>query len=165
MVVAYALAGTVDIDFNTTPIGKDQSGNNVFLKDIWPSKSEIQQIVNQCVKPEYFKSIYQKISGGTDRWNSLKVSPNKIYDWKSSTYIHKPPFFETIQKDLPKITKVENAYVLCSFGDSITTDHISPAGKIAKNSPAARYLNERNVTEKDFNTYGSRRGKQMNFSL
>ena len=106
-----------------------------------------------------FRDVYAKISKGTDRWNSLKTEPSLQYKWKDeSTYIHNPPFFQSLQFQLPKIKNINSAYVLCSFGDSITTDHISPAGNIAKNSPAARYLLGRNVKQVDFNTYGARRG-------
>ena len=106
-----------------------------------------------------FKTVYAKISKGTDRWNSLKTTPSQQYGWKdASTYIHNPPFFQSLQFELPKLPNISNAYVLCSFGDSITTDHISPAGNIAKNSPAARYLLGRGVVQADFNTYGARRG-------
>jgi aconitate hydratase len=106
-----------------------------------------------------FKDVYGRISKGTDRWNSLKTEPSLQYKWKeSSTYIHNPPFFQTTKLTLPKINNINNAYVLCSFGDSITTDHISPAGNISKKSPAARYLLEKGVGEVDFNTYGARRG-------
>jgi aconitate hydratase len=159
LVVAYALAGTVNIDFEKEPIGKGKDGKPVFLKDIWPSRDEVSKIVQQAVKPEYFKQVYDRISKGTDKWNALKISESKTYQWKSaSTYIHEPPFFSGLSKTATKPKKIENAYVLASFGDSITTDHISPAGKIAKNSPAGRYLLSKSVQENDFNTYGSRRG-------
>lgn len=159
LVVAYALAGRVDIDFETEPIGKDSSGNDVFLRDIWPSKSEINKIVESNVKPEMFKEIYQKIAKGTDRWNNLEAPSGKLFEWDDkSTYIHNPPFFQSMELDLPKITNVKDAYCLLNVGDSITTDHISPAGKIAKNSPAAKYLESKGVEPKHFNTYGARRG-------
>lgn len=105
-----------------------------------------------------FKDVYSKISKGTDRWNALKVTPSLQYDWKASTYINNPPFFSATKAELPIISNINNAHVLCSFGDSITTDHISPAGSIAKNSPAARYLKEKGTEPADFNTYGARRG-------
>jgi aconitate hydratase len=158
-VVAYALAGTVNFDFEKEPIGNGKDGKPVYLKDIWPARDEVSRIVQQSVKPEYFKQVYDRISKGTDKWNALKVSESKTYSWKSSsTYIHEPPFFSGLSKTAAKPKKIENAYVLASFGDSITTDHISPAGKIAKNSPAGRYLISKSVQEGDFNTYGSRRG-------
>lgn len=159
LVVAYALAGTVNKDFAKEPIGQDKNGKDVFLKDIWPSKDEIVSTSNKYVKAEFFREIYDRISKGTKRWNALAAGKEKIYNWKSSTYILNPPFFKDFSKTLPKLKKIENAYVLCSFGDSITTDHISPAGKISKNSPAGRYLIAKGVSEGDFNTYGSRRGK------
>lgn len=159
LVVAYALAGRVDIDFEVEPIGKDTEGNDVFLKDIWPSKTDIQNIVGSTVKPEMFKEIYEKIAKGTDRWNSLDAPAGQLYEWsEESTYIHNPPFFQSMELGLPSIGDITDAYCLLNVGDSITTDHISPAGKIAKNSPAARYLEARGVEPKDFNTYGSRRG-------
>lgn len=159
LVVAYALAGRVDIDFETEPLGKDTDGNDVFLRDIWPSKTDIQSIVGSTVKPEMFREIYQKIAKGTDRWNSLDAPSGNLYEWNdSSTYIHNPPFFQSMDLELPSIGDITDAYCLLNVGDSITTDHISPAGKIAKNSPAARYLEERGVAPKDFNTYGARRG-------
>lgn len=159
LVVAYALAGRVDIDFETEPIGKDGEGHDVFLKDIWPSREEISKVTNESVKPEMFKEIYDKIAKGTDRWNSLETSEGKLFEWSDdSTYIHNPPFFQSMELDLPKIKDIENAYCLLNVGDSITTDHISPAGKISKNSPAAKYLESKGVSAKDFNTYGARRG-------
>lgn len=105
-----------------------------------------------------FKEVYSKISKGTDRWNSLNVTPSLQYEWKPSTYINNPPFFNSTKNELPKIENIKDAHVLCSFGDSITTDHISPAGSIAKSSPAARYLKEKGTEQADFNTYGARRG-------
>jgi len=159
LVVAYALAGTVNIDFEKEPIGKDKNGKEVFLKDIWPSRKEVSKAVADHVRPEYFKQVYERIAKGTDRWNALQVPKTKNYQWnEKSTYIHEPPFFKNLTKTPQKPPKIENAYVLASFGDSITTDHISPAGKIAKNSPAGRYLNSKGVQEIDFNTYGARRG-------
>jgi aconitate hydratase len=157
--VAYAIAGTTDIDFENEPIGKDKSGKPVFLRDIWPSSEQINALVNKVLTPEMYKEVYGKIAKGTPRWNSLKVNPDKTYAWKEeSTYIHNPPFFQGLGKDKPTIKDIEGAYCLLNLGDSITTDHISPAGNIAKNSPAARYLTERGVKPIDYNTYGARRG-------
>lgn len=159
LVVAYAIAGRVDIDFEKEPIAKDSKGQDVFLRDIWPTRSEVSAVTNQNVTADMFKSVYERISKGGDRWNSLKVEKSLQYKWKDeSTYIHNPPFFKTTNKDLPKITDIKGAYALCSFGDSITTDHISPAGNIAKKSPAARFLLSKGVEQHDFNTYGARRG-------
>jgi aconitate hydratase len=159
LVVAYALAGRMDIDFETESLGKDTEGHDVFLRDIWPSREEISEVTNSVVKPEMFREIYQKIAKGTERWNSLDAPSGNLFEWKDeSTYIHNPPFFQSMELELPKIVDVTKAYCLLNVGDSITTDHISPAGKIAKNSPAARYLEEKGITAKDYNTYGARRG-------
>ena len=159
LVVAYALAGRVTIDFETEAIGKDTDGNDVFLRDIWPSREEVSTITNSVVKPEMFSEIYGKIAKGTDRWNGLDAPTGKLFSWsEDSTYIHNPPFFASMELDLPKINDVVNAYCLLNVGDSITTDHISPAGKIAKNSPAAKFLESKGVDAKNFNTYGARRG-------
>jgi aconitate hydratase len=159
LVVAYAIAGRIDIDFENEPIANDANGKPVFLRDLWPSRKEVSAVVSASLTPEMFRDVYAKISKGTARWNSLKSEPSLQYKWKSeSTYIHNPPFFQSTQLNLPSIKNISNAYVLCSFGDSITTDHISPAGNIAKNSPAARYLLSKNVQQADFNTYGARRG-------
>ena len=159
LVVAYAIAGKLDVDFDKEPIAKDKDGKDVYFKDIWPSRSEVKEVVSKNVTSNMFKDVYGRISKGNDRWNSLNVKQSLQYNWKEdSTYIHNPPFFKTTEKTLPKIESIKNAYPLCWFGDSITTDHISPAGNIAKNSPAARFLKQRNVEPTDFNTYGARRG-------
>jgi aconitate hydratase len=159
LVVAYALAGRVDIDFEVEPIGQNADGQDVFLRDIWPTREEVSQISSSVVKPEMFSEIYGKIAKGTDRWNNLECPEGKLFSWSDdSTYIHNPPFFQSMELDLPKIEDVKDAYCLLNVGDSITTDHISPAGKIAKNSPAAKYLEGKGVAAKDFNTYGARRG-------
>ncbi len=159
LVVAYALSGRVDIDYEKEPIGKDTKGNDVFLKDIWPSRSEVSKVVNSTVTSDMFKEIYGSIQTRNQSWNNLKVNKTETYQWKeTSTYIHNPPFFKDTSKELPKINNINKAYVLCSFGDSITTDHISPAGNISVKSPAARYLKGKGVEPLDFNTYGARRG-------
>eukprot|EP00330_Aristerostoma_sp_ATCC50986_P012616 CAMPEP_0114585316 /NCGR_PEP_ID=MMETSP0125-20121206/8905_1 /TAXON_ID=485358 ORGANISM="Aristerostoma sp., Strain ATCC 50986" /NCGR_SAMPLE_ID=MMETSP0125 /ASSEMBLY_ACC=CAM_ASM_000245 /LENGTH=338 /DNA_ID=CAMNT_0001780363 /DNA_START=903 /DNA_END=1915 /DNA_ORIENTATION=+ len=159
LVVAYALAGTLNIDFDTEPIGKDKEGKDVFLKDIWPNRSEVDKMVAEALKPEMFKEVYGRISKGTDRWNALDAPKTKQYQWKeNSTYIHDPPFFKKTELTLPEIKDIKDAYCLLNFGDSITTDHISPAGNIAKNSPAGRFLQQKGIEQKDFNTYGARRG-------
>jgi aconitate hydratase len=158
LVVAYALAGRLDIDFETEPIGV-VNGSPVFLREIWPSRDNVQQIVGEVVKPDMFREVYERIAAGTDRWNALNVAGGELYDWKEeSTYIHNPPFFKSTSLAPSTITDIEGAHVLLNLGDSITTDHISPASNIAKNSPAARYLNSRGVKNVDFNTYGARRG-------
>ena len=159
LVVAYALAGTTNIDFETEPIGQDAQGNNVFLRDIWPSRDEVQKITQAIIKPDMFKEIYDRIAKGTDRWNNLQAPSGKIFQWdENSTYIHDPPFFKGMNKELKPLEAIKDAYVLCNFGDSITTDHISPAGNISKTSPAAKFLNGKGVQAKDFNSYGARRG-------
>lgn len=159
LVIAYALAGRVNIDFEKEPIGKGKDGKDVFLKDIWPSREELNKVVNSSIKPQMFNEIYEKVSKGTDSWNSLEVPKESSYKWdEKSTYIKKPPFFDNLISGKTNVGKIENARCLLNLGDSITTDHISPAGKIAKNSSAAKYLRERGVEDRDFNQYGTRRG-------
>ncbi|CAN4096225.1 unnamed protein product [Withania somnifera] len=159
LVVAYALAGTVDIDFENEPIGVGKDGKNVYFRDIWPSTEEIAEVVQLSVLPDMFKSTYEAITKGNDMWNQLSVPAAKLYSWDpSSTYIHEPPYFKDMTMAPPGPHGVKDAYCLLNFGDSITTDHISPAGSIHKDSPAAKYLNERGVDRRDFNSYGSRRG-------
>lgn len=159
LVVAYALAGTVDIDFNKDPIGVGKAGKNVYFKDIWPSNEEIAKVVQSSVLPDMFKSTYEAITKGNPMWNQLSVPASTLYPWDpNSTYIHEPPFFKDMPMDPPGPHGVNDAFCLLVFGDSITTDHISPAGNIHRDSPAAKYLLERGVDVKDFNSYGSRRG-------
>lgn len=159
LVIAYAIAGRVDIDFETEPIGKSPEGKNVFLRDIWPSRSEIQAVESQHVIPAMFKEVYARIENGSNKWQALGAPSDQLYPWDSeSTYIKKPPFFDGMTKDLPKRASIVGARVLLFMGDSVTTDHISPAGSIARNSPAARYLGQRGLTPREFNSYGSRRG-------
>ncbi|KAJ3679381.1 hypothetical protein LUZ60_017392 [Juncus effusus] len=159
LVVAYALAGTVDIDFETEPIGVGKDGKNVFLRDIWPSTEEIAQVVQSSVLPDMFKSTYNAITKGNVMWNNLTVPTQSLYSWDpKSTYIHEPPYFKSMTMSPPGPASVKDAYCLLNFGDSITTDHISPAGSIHKDSPAAKYLMEKGVDRRDFNSYGSRRG-------
>lgn len=159
LVVAYALAGTVDIDFETEPIGFGKDGNKVFFKDIWPSNEEIAQVVQSSVLPDMFRATYDAITKGNPMWNNLSVPSGNLYSWNpSSTYIHEPPYFKDMSMSPPGPHGVKDAFCLLNFGDSITTDHISPAGSIHKDSPAAKYLMERGVDRRDFNSYGSRRG-------
>ncbi|XP_042514227.1 aconitate hydratase, cytoplasmic [Macadamia integrifolia] len=159
LVVAYALAGTVDIDFEKEPIGVGKDGKSVYFRDIWPSTEEIAEAVQSSVLPEMFRSTYEAITKGNEMWNQLSVPASSLYSWDSnSTYIHEPPYFKGMTMDPPGPHGVKDAYCLLNFGDSITTDHISPAGSIHKDSPAAKYLLERGVDRKDFNSYGSRRG-------
>nr|WMP39830.1 aconitate hydratase [Physalis pubescens] len=159
LVVAYALAGTVDIDFDKEPIGVGKDGNSVYFRDIWPSTEEIAEVVQSSVLPDMFKSTYEAITKGNNMWNQLSVPATSLYSWDtSSTYIHEPPYFKDMTMDPPGPHGVKDAYCLLNFGDSITTNNISPAGSIHKDSPAAKYLNERGVDRRDFNSYGSRRG-------
>ncbi|XP_063631227.1 cytoplasmic aconitate hydratase-like [Cydia splendana] len=159
LVIAYALAGTVDIDFETQPLGKRADGSSVFLRDIWPTRAEIQEVENKHVIPNMFKEVYEKIELGSPSWQALDVPKGKLYGWDpNSTYIKRPPFFDGMTKELGTISDIENARCLLLLGDSVTTDHISPAGAIARNSPAARYLAGRGLTPREFNSYGSRRG-------
>lgn len=158
LVVAYALAGRLDIDFATEPIGEGDDGP-VFLQDIWPSREEVQGQIDQHVTSEMFTEVYKRISKGTDRWNSLEFEEGDLYAWdEANTYIHNPSFFKNTELKPAAIPDIENAYCLLNVGDSITTDHISPAGVIARDSPAARYLESKGVKRQDYNTYGARRG-------
>ncbi|CAH9109673.1 unnamed protein product [Cuscuta epithymum] len=159
LVVAYALAGTVDIDFEKEPIGVGKDGKDVYFRDIWPTTEEVAEAVQSSVLPDMFKSTYEAITKGNPMWNQLSVPESKLYSWDpNSTYIHEPPYFKGMTMDPPGVHGVKDAYCLLNFGDSITTDHISPAGSINKDSPAAKFLLERGVDRKDFNSYGSRRG-------
>ncbi|XP_072955826.1 aconitate hydratase, cytoplasmic [Typha angustifolia] len=159
LVVAYALAGTVDIDFETEPIGISKDGKEVYFKDIWPSTEEIAEVVQSSVLPAMFRGTYEAITEGNHMWNQLSVPSSTLYTWDpTSTYIHEPPYFKDMTMSPPGPHPVKDAYCLLNFGDSITTDHISPAGSIHKDSPAAKYLMDRAVERKDFNSYGSRRG-------
>jgi len=159
LVVAYALAGTVNIDFETEPIGEGKDGKKVFLRDIWATRKEVDELIAKHITPAMYHEVYSKIKNGTPMWNALEVPKGNLYSWSDkSTYIHNPPFFQTMGPQPSPVRNIENAHCLLFVGDSITTDHISPAGNISKSSPAARYLNERGVQPKDFNTYGARRG-------
>ncbi len=159
LVVAYAIAGSVNIDLSTEPLGKDQNGNPVFLKDIWPSTQEVAQFVMENVTKEMFQSKYADVFKGDDNWRKVKATPRLTYDWNSgSTYVQNPPYFAGITKDPKPLTDLVGARILGLFGDKITTDHISPAGSIKRESPAGSYLIERQVRPADFNQYGTRRG-------
>lgn len=159
LVVAYALAGTVDIDLNTEPLGKDKDGNDVYMKDIWPSKEEIEEIVQKTVTPELFRKEYENVFTDNERWNAIETSDEPLYEWDSeSTYIQNPPFFENLSSEIEEVKPLTGLRVLGKFGDSVTTDHISPAGAIGVNTPAGKYLLEKGVQPRDFNSYGSRRG-------
>jgi aconitate hydratase len=159
LVVAYALAGTMDIDLLDEPLGRDKDGNDVMLNDIWPSSEEVGRVVEEAVRSEMFQASYGEIFEGDERWNSLDVPEGDRFAWdEKSTYVRKPPFFEDLPREPQERADIEGARVLALLGDSVTTDHISPAGSIKKDSPAARYLNEHGVEQPDFNSYGSRRG-------
>jgi aconitate hydratase len=159
LVVAYALAGRVDIDWQTEPIGKGSDGNDVFLKDIWPTHEEVAEVIRQSIKRESFERTYKSVYDGDARWQGLHVPTGNLYAWDaSSTYIANPPYFKTMGVMPSAVSEITGARVLALLGDSITTDHISPAGNIKKDSPAGRYLLEHGVEQKDFNQYGARRG-------
>ena len=159
LVVAYALAGRMDIDLTTEPIGTDRAGNPVFLKDIWPSNEEIAKTVTACVTDSMFKARYSDVFKGDENWAKLQVAPSERYAWDpKSEYVKHPPYFENMPAEPAPLADIKNARALAVFGDSITTDHISPAGNIAKTSPAAKYLMARGIEPKDFNSYGARRG-------
>jgi aconitate hydratase len=159
LVVAYALAGTVDIDLINDPLGIDNQGNPVYLKHIWPSTEEIQQMISESVQPAMFKQKYSDVFTGNKVWSAIEGSGGDIYKWENdSTYIQEPPFFTDLTTDIPPITEIHGARVLAVLGGSITTDHISPAGAIPAESPSGKYLIERGVSLRDFNSYGSRRG-------
>jgi aconitate hydratase len=159
LVVAYALAGTVDIDFESEPLGKDRTGSPVYLRDIWPSQAEVGQAMDRAIRPEMFRESYANVWDGNPTWNAIPVAGGALYEWRpDSTYIQEPPFFTGLSPELEPISEIHGARVLALLGDSITTDHISPAGSIAEESPAGRYLIERGVAKMDFNSYGSRRG-------
>ena len=159
LVVAYALAGTVDIDLTTDPLGKGSNGQDVYLRDIWPTTEEILLHLDNAVRPDLFHKMYDGIADSNEEWNAIPVTGGDLYEWNdASTYIQLPPFFENMSTDPSPIQSIEGARVLVKVGDSITTDHISPAGNIKKDSPAGKFLNDNGVLQNDFNSYGSRRG-------
>ena len=159
LVVAYAIAGTVNIDLDKDPIAKTESGDDVYLKDIWPTKEEIREHVEASITPEMFAEKYKDVFKGDENWQSIIAEETGTYDWdKSSTYINNPPYFEDIDKENQSLADIKEASMLAFFGDSITTDHISPAGVISKTSPAAQFLMDRGISPAGFNSYGSRRG-------
>ncbi|GIO32126.1 MULTISPECIES: aconitate hydratase AcnA [Paenibacillus] len=159
LVVAYALAGTVNIDLQNDPIGHDQQGEPVYLKDIWPTSAEIKEAMNQSMNAEMFRKKYANVFTANERWNAIPVPEGELYEWdEKSTYIQNPPFFKNLGTELDDIKDINAANVLALLGDSVTTDHISPAGNISPTSPAGLYLKEHGVERKNFNSYGSRRG-------
>ncbi|MGZ8786026.1 MAG: aconitase family protein, partial [Acidimicrobiia bacterium] len=159
LVVAYALAGTVDIDLTTEPIGQDPNGSDVYLRDIWPTQSAIDDIVASSVTREQFVTQYANVFEGSAEWKAIETTGEALYSWnEASTYVQEPPFFQGLQPDPDPIAPIRNARVLAKLGDSVTTDHISPAGSIAESSPAGQYLIDSGVEKRLFNSYGSRRG-------
>ena len=159
LVIAYALAGSMNFDFETDSLGDDVSGQPVFLRDIWPTPDEVQQTIDESVNSEMFRTQYAGVFDGDERWRSLPTPEGAIFEWDPlSTYVRKPPYFDGMQLEPSPVTDVSAARVLVKLGDSVTTDHISPAGSIKVDSPAGKYLTEHGVSRVDFNSYGSRRG-------
>jgi aconitate hydratase len=159
LVVAYALAGTVDIDLLNEPIGQGKDGQPVYLRDIWPSQKEVQETIASVLTPELFKERYGRVFDGNEAWNAIPVTGGQMYEWnEASTYIQRVPFFDNLTPEPAPLAEIRGARALAVLGDSVTTDHISPAGSIQKDSPAGKYLQSRGVEPRDFNSYGSRRG-------
>ncbi|MCG7413817.1 aconitate hydratase AcnA [Microbacterium aurum] len=159
LVVAYALAGSMHFDFETDPLGKDSEGNDVFLKDIWPSPEEVQEVIDSSISREQFIKQYATVFDGDERWKNLPTPTGPVFEWNDeSTYVRKPPYFDGMSMELTPVSDIHGARVMATLGDSVTTDHISPAGNIKAGTPAAQYLTEHGVAQKDFNSYGSRRG-------
>ncbi len=159
LVVAYALAGTVDIDMTSEPLGTGKNGQPVYLRDIWPNSAEVEEVIQSSLKPEMFTRSYGQIYTGNETWNEIPSEAGVLYDWNAdSTYVQEPPYFTNIKPNMPPPVNIHDARVLALLGDSVTTDHISPAGTIPSNSPAGKYLIEHGVQPKDFNSFGSRRG-------
>ena len=159
LVIAYAIAGTMDIDLFNDPIGQDQDGNDVFLKDIWPTPAEVEQVIAESITSEMFTKDYADVFAGDEKWQNLPTPTGSTFTWDdASTYVRKAPYFDGMSLTPSPVTDIEGARVLLKLGDSVTTDHISPAGNIKADSPAGRYLAENGVAQRDFNSYGSRRG-------
>ncbi len=159
LVVAYALAGSMNFDFETDPLGIDTDGNDVFLKDIWPSPDEVQEVIDSSISRDQFIKQYATVFDGDERWTSLPTPEGPIFEWdEDSTYVRKAPYFDGMSMELTPVSDIHGARVMATLGDSVTTDHISPAGNIKAGTPAAQYLTEHGVAQKDFNSYGSRRG-------
>ncbi|MGD7001260.1 aconitate hydratase AcnA [Corynebacterium halotolerans] len=159
LVIAYAIAGTMDFDFENEPLGKDQEGNDVFLKDIWPSQEEIDEVIESSISRDMYVEDYKDVFTGDHRWQSLDVPEGKVYEWdENSTYIRKAPYFDDMEVEPAPVEDVKGARVLALLGDSVTTDHISPASTIKPGTPAAQYLDANGVERKDYNSFGSRRG-------
>jgi aconitate hydratase len=158
LVVAYALAGSADVDLATEPLGKDRAGRPVYLRDVWPAQKEVAEL-EAAIRDEMFAQIYANVFDGNPTWNAIRVPEGDLYAFaEDSTYIHDPPFFQNLTLEPPPLHDIEGARILVLLGDSVTTDHISPAGDIAEDSPAGRYLKSRGIAKRDFNSYGSRRG-------
>ncbi|MCG7593542.1 aconitate hydratase [Mycobacterium sp. PSTR-4-N] len=159
LVIAYALAGTMDFDFNTEPLGKDNDGNDVFLKDIWPTQKDIDNTIAEAINTEMFVKNYADVFAGDERWRNLPTPSGDTFEWdQDSTYVRKPPYFDGMPAEPEPVSDIHGARVLALLGDSVTTDHISPAGSIKPGTPAAQYLDSHGVEKKDYNSYGSRRG-------
>ena len=159
LVVAYALAGSMDVDLFNDPLGQDEDGNDVFMKDIWPSASEIEEVIASAITAEMFTDDYSDVFAGDEQWKALPTPEGDTFEWdEDSTYVRKPPYFDDMPEEPEEVQDIEGARVLLKLGDSVTTDHISPAGAIKKDSPAGKYLAEHGVEHRDFNSYGSRRG-------
>ena len=159
LVVAYAIAGNMHIDLYKEPLGKSHDGKDIYLKDIWPSNQEIEEVLKVSLDASMFIKRYSDVSKGPDQWQKIKTKESSIYEWdENSTYVKKPPFFENLKEEPEKFEDIENARPLLILGDMVTTDHISPAGSIQKDSPTGEYFMENQVLQKDFNSYGSRRG-------
>jgi aconitate hydratase len=159
LVIAYALAGTMDFDFETEPLGQDPDGNDVFLRDIWPAPADVERTIAASISKDMFTKDYADVFAGDERWQSLPTPEGDTFEWEDdSTYVRKPPYFDGMPAEPQPVSDIEGARVLAKLGDSVTTDHISPAGAIKTDSPAGRYLTEHGIERKDFNSYGSRRG-------
>jgi aconitate hydratase len=159
LVVAYALAGSMTVDLFNDPLGQDSDGNDVFLKDIWPSPSEVERVIGEAITSDMFSDSYSDVFAGDERWQSLPTPEGDIFEWdEDSTYVRKAPYFDGMPEEPEPVEDISGARVLLKLGDSVTTDHISPAGAIKKDSPAGAYLAEHGVEQRDFNSYGSRRG-------
>ncbi|MYM20733.1 aconitate hydratase AcnA [Brevibacterium sp. 5221] len=159
LVIAYALAGTMDFDFDHQPLGKDEDGVEVYLKDIWPSPEEVESVIDESISTDMYHEEYGTIFDGDERWQQLDTPEGKVFEWdEKSTYVRKPPYFEGMDREPQPVSDISGARVLAKLGDSVTTDHISPAGSFKADTPAGKYLIENGVERKDFNSYGSRRG-------
>jgi aconitate hydratase len=159
LVIAYALAGSMNFDFETDSLGTDTEGNEVYLKDIWPDADEVQKTIDESITTEMFTKEYGAVFDGDERWRSLPTPDSEVFEWDAnSTYVRKPPYFDGMTLETSPVVDITDARVLAKLGDSVTTDHISPAGNIKADSPAGKYLQEKGVDRKDFNSYGSRRG-------